>query len=50
MTAPWYSNVIGRDMAVNLGTANTVVYLRDHGVVLAEPSVVDRSHFGRWMC
>ncbi|MEO5587333.1 MAG: rod shape-determining protein [Novosphingobium sp.] len=28
------------DMAIDLGTANTVVYLRGHGIVLAEPSVV----------
>ena len=28
------------DLAIDLGTANTVVYLRDYGVVLAEPSVV----------
>jgi rod shape-determining protein MreB len=28
------------DLAIDLGTANTVVYVRDHGVVLAEPSVV----------
>jgi rod shape-determining protein MreB len=28
------------DLAIDLGTANTVVYLRDRGVVLAEPSVV----------
>jgi rod shape-determining protein MreB len=28
------------DLAIDLGTANTVVYLRDKGVVLAEPSVV----------
>jgi len=28
------------DLAIDLGTANTVVYLRNHGVVLAEPSVV----------
>jgi rod shape-determining protein MreB len=40
MTAPWYSNVIGRDMAVDLGTANTVVYVRGQGIVLNEPSVV----------
>src|ERR1700694_5913143 len=38
--APWYSNVIGRDMAVDLGTANTVVYVRGQGVVLNEPSIV----------
>lgn len=28
------------DLAVDLGTANTVVFLRDHGIVMAEPSVV----------
>src|SRR3954469_21028675 len=28
------------DMAIDLGTANTVVYLRDRGIVLNEPSVV----------
>ncbi|SNT08836.1 rod shape-determining protein MreB [Sphingomonas laterariae] len=28
------------DMAIDLGTANTVVYLRDAGIVLNEPSVV----------
>ncbi|MGB2840247.1 MAG: rod shape-determining protein [Actinomycetes bacterium] len=31
---------IGRDMAVDLGTANTLVYVRGRGVVLNEPSVV----------
>src|SRR5256884_3301552 len=30
----------GRDMAVDLGTANTLVYVRCRGVVLSEPSVV----------
>ena len=28
------------DMAIDLGTANTVVYVRNRGIVLAEPSVV----------
>jgi rod shape-determining protein MreB and related proteins len=32
--------VLGRDMAVDLGTANTLVYVRGRGVVLNEPSVV----------
>ena len=40
MSDPWYSSVIGRDMAVDLGTANTLVYVRGRGVVLNEPSVV----------
>jgi rod shape-determining protein MreB len=30
----------GRDMAVDLGTANTLVYVRGRGIVLSEPSVV----------
>ena len=29
-----------RDIAIDLGTANTVVYLRDKGIVINEPSVV----------
>ncbi len=31
---------LGRDIAIDLGTANTLVYVRGHGVVLNEPSVV----------
>lgn len=34
------NSIIGRDMAVDLGTANTLVYLRGKGVMLDEPSVV----------
>src|SRR3977135_3054464 len=30
----------GRDRAVDLGTANTLVYVRGRGIVLSEPSVV----------
>ena len=40
MTQPWISTIVGRDMAVDLGTANTVVYVRGHGIVLNEPSIV----------
>jgi rod shape-determining protein MreB and related proteins len=40
VTQPWLSSVVGRDMAVDLGTANTVVYVRGQGIVLNEPSVV----------
>src|SRR3977135_1524713 len=32
----WLSNNIG----IDLGTANTLVYVKDHGIVLREPSVV----------
>jgi len=35
-----FSSLIGRDMAVDLGTANTVVYVRGRGIILNEPSVV----------
>lgn len=34
------NSMLGRDMAVDLGTANTLVYVRGRGVVLNEPSVV----------
>ena len=35
-----FGAVMGRDMAVDLGTANTLVYVRGEGIVLDEPSVV----------
>ncbi|MFL2925978.1 MAG: rod shape-determining protein [Actinomycetes bacterium] len=34
------TSFVGRDMAVDLGTANTLVYVRGRGIVLNEPSVV----------
>ena len=40
MPEPWFSSVVGRDMAVDLGTANTLVYVRGKGIVLDEPSIV----------
>ena len=39
----WFKTLTGfggRDMAVDLGTANTLVYVRGRGIVLSEPSVV----------
>jgi rod shape-determining protein MreB len=36
----WGSLSGGRDLAVDLGTANTLVYIRGRGIVLFEPSVV----------
>ena len=35
----WFS-WLGRDLAIDLGTANTLVYVKGRGIVLAEPSVV----------
>jgi len=40
MSAQNRMSFIGRDMAVDLGTANTLVYVRGRGIVLNEPSVV----------
>lgn len=34
------TSFLGRDMAVDLGTANTLVYVRGRNIVLNEPSVV----------
>jgi rod shape-determining protein MreB len=36
----WMFGFGSRDMAVDLGTANTLVYVRGRGIVLSEPSVV----------
>ena len=47
MSEPWYSSIVGRDMAVDLGTANTLVYVRGRGIVLNEPSVVAINVEGR---
>src|SRR5678816_1285026 len=33
-------NFASRDIAIDLGTANTVIYLRGQGIVASEPSVV----------
>lgn len=35
-----FTSFFGRDMAVDLGTANTLVYVRGRGIVINEPSVV----------
>jgi len=39
----WFSN----DLAIDLGTANTVVYAKGQGIVVSEPSVVAVSRDGR---
>lgn len=35
-----FFSIFSNDMAIDLGTANTVVYVRNKGIVLNEPSVV----------
>ena len=34
------TGVFSQDMAIDLGTANTLVYVKGRGVILSEPSVV----------
>ena len=52
-----FANILGMlsaDMAIDLGTANTLVYVSGRGIVLNEPSVVAmatvrvRSRFLPW--
>ncbi|MDJ0771233.1 MAG: rod shape-determining protein, partial [Ilumatobacter sp.] len=31
---------MARDLAIDLGTANTLVYMKGRGIVLNEPSVI----------
>ena len=31
---------LSQDMAIDLGTANTIIYLQNQGIVLNEPSVI----------
>ena len=32
--------VLMKDMGIDLGTANTLIYIKDSGIVLNEPSVI----------
>ena len=36
----WLHNIMSRDLAIDLGTANTLIYIRGMGIVSNEPSVV----------
>ena len=36
----WLHNIMSRDLAIDLGTANTLIYVRGMGIVSNEPSVV----------
>ena len=40
MAFEWLFGRLSRDMGVDLGTANTVIYVKHEGIVLREPSVV----------
>ena len=36
----FFRNYFSNDLAIDLGTANTLIYMRGKGIVLNEPSVV----------
>ena len=36
----FFNSWVGQDMAVDLGTANTLIYIQGQGIILNEPSVV----------
>ena len=38
--APWFKSFFWHGIGIDLGTANTLIYVHDKGVVLREPSVV----------
>ncbi len=40
MILNWLFNLFSDDLAIDLGTANTVIYAKGRGIVLSEPSVV----------
>ena len=44
------SRFFAQDMAIDLGTANTLVYMKNHGIVIREPSVVavQKDHRGNF--
>ncbi len=40
MLMDWFYGLFSNDLAIDLGTANTLIYVRGKGIVLSEPSVV----------
>jgi rod shape-determining protein MreB len=36
----WFYGVVSNDMAIDLGTSNTLIYVKGKGIVINEPSVV----------
>ncbi len=43
----FFSNLFSKDLAIDLGTANTLIYMKRKGIVLNEPSVVALRTNGR---
>jgi rod shape-determining protein MreB len=40
MLFSWFAGLLSNDLAIDLGTANTLVYARGRGIICSEPSVV----------
>ncbi len=40
MVVSWFSDFLSNDVAIDLGTANTLIFVKGNGIVLNEPSVV----------
>lgn len=47
MVFDWFASMFSNDLAIDLGTANTLVYLKGQGIVTNEPSVVAVQKEGR---
>src|SRR6476620_10118756 len=47
MLFDWVSGLFSNDLAIDLGTANTLVYVKGRGIVCCEPSVVAVQRDGR---
>ena len=45
-----FSGLLSNDIGIDLGTANTLVFVRDRGIVLREPSVVARYKTSKKVC
>jgi rod shape-determining protein MreB and related proteins len=43
----WLAGMLSNDLAIDLGTANTLVYARGRGIICSEPSVVAVTEVGR---
>ena len=47
MIFDWFAGMFSSDLAIDLGTANTLVYVKGKGIVMNEPSVVAIQRDGR---
>lgn len=47
MAPKWFNNLFSNDLAIDLGTATTLIYVKGRGIVSCEPSVVAVHHDGR---